>query len=123
MGKLSTGPSVTQELYAPLRFTGPSRYLTTGTATATPTTALMKTPSLRSIQRRDTTLGSSLVTFCSSLTRSVIELLNVRMARPESECAPTRASLQRQLFPGPLEGDLRCLPASSDDLHQGARPR
>src|ERR1700721_1373478 len=64
-GNVSTEPSDTQDLYASSDFTGESRYLTTGTATATPTTALKSAPILSNSHRRDTVKGSTGVSFSS----------------------------------------------------------
>src|ERR1700758_3096896 len=68
-GNASTDPRDTQDLYASSGFTGESRYLTTGTATATPTTALKSAPTLSNSHRRDTVKGSTGVSsssFCST---------------------------------------------------------
>src|SRR6201996_4140535 len=65
IGNLATDPSGTQDLYASSDFTGERRYFTTGTATATPTTALKSAPTFSSNHRRDTVSGSTDV--CSSL--------------------------------------------------------
>src|SRR6202012_1121784 len=58
-GNVSTGPSDTQDLYSASGFTGDSRYLITGTATATPTKALKSAPTLSNSHRRDTIKGST----------------------------------------------------------------
>src|SRR6201991_1332452 len=58
-GNVSTDPSGTQDLYASSDFTGERRYLTTGIATATPTTALKSAPTFSNNHRRDTVSGST----------------------------------------------------------------
>src|SRR5271170_392188 len=63
-GNVSTAPSGTHDLYASSAFTGERRYFTTGTATATPTTALRSAPIFSNNHRRDTVSGSTGV--CSS---------------------------------------------------------
>src|SRR5258708_15614129 len=65
-GNVSADPSDTQDLYASSDWTGERRYLTTGTATATPTTALKRAPTFSKNHRLDTVNGSTGV--CSSST-------------------------------------------------------
>src|SRR5260370_5354632 len=64
-GNVSRVPSDTHDLYESSDFTGERRYFTTGTATATPTTALKRAPTLSSNHRLDTVNGSTGVC-CSS---------------------------------------------------------
>src|SRR5882757_8069106 len=64
IGNVATDPSDTQDLYAASDLTGERRYLTTGTATATPTTALKRAPTFSRNHRLDTVNGSTGV--CSS---------------------------------------------------------
>src|SRR3981081_2325366 len=58
-GNVSTDPSDIQDLYASSGFIGERRYFTTGTATATPTTALKSAPIFSNNHRRDTVNGST----------------------------------------------------------------
>src|SRR6202041_3197183 len=58
-GNVSRDPSDTQDLYASSDFTGERRYFTTGTATATPTTALKNAPTVSNNHRLDTVNGST----------------------------------------------------------------
>src|SRR5260370_12168348 len=60
-GNVSTDPSDTQDLYASSDLTGERRYLTTGTPTATPTTALKQAPTFSNNHRLDTVNGSTVV--------------------------------------------------------------
>src|SRR5580704_4661547 len=83
-GNVSRGPSDIQDLYASSDFTGERRYFTTGTATATPTTALNNAPTLSNNHRLDTVNGSTGVcssSFCptgsfSSLTNHLLMLVS-----------------------------------------------
>src|ERR1700751_4208029 len=63
-GNVSTDPRDTQDLEASSDLIGERRYLTTGTATATPTTALKRAPIFSKTHRLDTVNGSTGV--CSS---------------------------------------------------------
>src|SRR5277367_3831630 len=63
-GNVATDPSDTQDSYASSDLTGERRYLTTGTATATPTTALKRAPTFSRNHRLDTVSGS--IGVCSS---------------------------------------------------------
>src|ERR1700760_1568785 len=81
-GNAETDPNDTHDLYEASDLTGEKRYLTTGTATAAPTTALKSAPTFSNNHRLDTVAGSTGVcsSSCwptesfSSLTNHLLEL-------------------------------------------------
>src|SRR5580692_10864626 len=83
-GNVSRSPSDTHDLYASSVFMGESRYFTTGTATAAPTTKLKNAPTLSNSQRLDTvkgSIGADTSSFCStgsfsSLTNHLMGLVS-----------------------------------------------